>query len=90
MFLPAVFLYFGIDPLHESVPLHEHVSEGGAGEDPNHLGAEGREVVQAPREDVVHNDLISGSHYLTLLQYIPFKEGNSMEQFDFGNYCRKT
>ncbi len=37
MFLPAIFFDLGIDVLHEGVPLHQHVCEGGAGEDPHHL-----------------------------------------------------
>ena len=37
MFLPAVLLDLGVDVLHQGVPLHQHVGEGGAGEDPHHL-----------------------------------------------------
>jgi hypothetical protein len=37
MFLPAIFFDLGIDVLNEGVPLHQHVCEGGAGEDPYHL-----------------------------------------------------
>jgi hypothetical protein len=37
MFFSAVLLDLGIDVLHKGVPLHQHVSEGGAGEDSHHL-----------------------------------------------------
>ena len=59
MFLPAVLLYLGIDPLHQSVPLHQHVGEGGAGEDPDHLGAGRRQVVQTARKDPINDLFVS-------------------------------
>ena len=37
MLFPAVLLDLGVDVLHQGVPLHQHVGEGGAGEDPHHL-----------------------------------------------------
>ena len=37
MLFSAVLLDLGIDVLHEGVPLHQHVREGGAREDPHHL-----------------------------------------------------
>ena len=37
--LTAVLLDLGVDVLHQRVPLHQHVSEGGTGEDTHHLGA---------------------------------------------------
>ena len=37
MFLPAVLLDLGVDVLHQGVPLHQHVREGGAREDPHNL-----------------------------------------------------
>ena len=40
VFLPAVGLELGVDELHEHVPLHQHVREGGAREDPHHLRAQ--------------------------------------------------
>jgi hypothetical protein len=40
MFLPAIFFDLGIDVLHEGIPLHQHVCEGGAGEDPHHLSGD--------------------------------------------------
>ena len=36
--LPAVLLDLGVHVLHQSVPLHQHVRESGAGEDSHHLG----------------------------------------------------
>jgi hypothetical protein len=39
VFLPAIFFDLGIDVLHEGVPLHQHVCEGGAGEDSHHLSS---------------------------------------------------
>ena len=62
MFFFAVFLDLGVDPLHQGVPLHQHVSEGGAGEDPDHLGAERRQVLQTAGEYLVHSVLIPGRH----------------------------
>ena len=38
MLLAAVLLDLGVDVLHQSVPLHQHVREGGTGEDTHHLG----------------------------------------------------
>ena len=35
--LPAVLLDLRVDVLHQGVPLHQHVGEGGAGEDPHNL-----------------------------------------------------
>ena len=35
--LPAVLLDLGVDILHQRVPLHQHVGEGGAGEDSHDL-----------------------------------------------------
>ena len=35
--LPAVLLDLGVDVLHQGVALHQHVSEGRAGEDSHHL-----------------------------------------------------
>ena len=35
--LPAVLLDLGIHVLHQGVPLHQHVREGGAREDPDNL-----------------------------------------------------
>ena len=35
--LPAVLLDLGVDILHQGVPLHQHVSESGACEDPDNL-----------------------------------------------------
>ena len=35
--LPAVLLDLGVDILHQGVPLHQHVSEGGAREDSDNL-----------------------------------------------------
>ena len=35
--LSAVLFYLGVDVLHQSVSLHQHVSEGGAGEDSHNL-----------------------------------------------------
>jgi len=40
MLLPTILFDFRIDVLHEGVPLHQHVSEGGAGEDPHHLNTD--------------------------------------------------
>ena len=40
VFLPAVCLELGVHELHEHVPLHQHVREGGAREDPHHLRAQ--------------------------------------------------
>ena len=37
MLLPAVLLDLGVDVLHQAVPLHQHVSECGAREDPHNL-----------------------------------------------------
>ena len=37
MFLPAVLLDLGVDVLHQRVPLHQHVGEGGACKDAHHL-----------------------------------------------------
>ena len=37
MLLSAVFLDLGVDILHQGVPLHQHVREGRAREDPDHL-----------------------------------------------------
>ena len=37
MLLSAVLLDLGVDPLHQGVALHQHVGEGGAGEDPHNL-----------------------------------------------------
>ena len=37
MFLATVFLDLGVDILHQGVPLHQHVSEGRAREDPDNL-----------------------------------------------------
>ena len=64
MFLFAVFLYLGIHPLHQSVPLHQHVCEGGAREDPDNLGAERGQVLQTAGEYFVHCFLISGRHVM--------------------------
>ena len=36
---PAVLLDLGVDVLHQAVPLHQHVSEGGAREDSHNLGS---------------------------------------------------
>ena len=41
MLLSAVLLDLGVDVLHQCVPLHQHVGEGGAGEDPHNLQREG-------------------------------------------------
>ena len=37
MLLSAVLLDLGVDVLHQRVPLHQHVGEGGAGENPHNL-----------------------------------------------------
>ena len=37
MLLTAILLDLGVDVFHQRVPLHQHVSEGGAGEDAHHL-----------------------------------------------------
>ena len=37
MLLLAVVLDLGVHPLHQGVPLHQHVSEGGTGENSHHL-----------------------------------------------------
>ena len=37
MSLLAVFLDLWVNPLHQGVPLHQHVREGRAGEDANNL-----------------------------------------------------
>ena len=37
MFLSAIFLDLGVHVLHQGVPLHQHVREGGAREDPDNL-----------------------------------------------------
>ena len=37
MLLLAVVLDLGVHPLHQGVPLHQHVSEGRACEDPDNL-----------------------------------------------------
>ena len=37
MLLSAVLLDLGVDVLHQRVPLHQHVGEGGACEDAHHL-----------------------------------------------------
>ena len=37
MLFPAVLLDLGVDVLHQAVPLHQHVSEGGACEDSHNL-----------------------------------------------------
>ena len=66
MFLFAVFLDLGIHPLHQGVPLHQHVSEGGAREDPDNLGAERGQVFQTAGEYFVHRFLISGRHVMAL------------------------
>ena len=38
MLLTAVLLDLRIDIFHQRVPLHQHVGEGGTGEDTHHLG----------------------------------------------------
>ena len=35
--LTTILLDLGVDIFHQCVPLHQHVSEGGTGEDTNHL-----------------------------------------------------
>ena len=62
MLLSTILLDLWIDPLHQRVPLHQHVGEGGAGEDTDDLGAEGREVVDTSSEDAVNQSLISCRH----------------------------
>ena len=37
MLLLAVVLDLGVHPLHQGVPLHQHVSEGGTSENSHHL-----------------------------------------------------
>ena len=37
MFLPTILLDLRVDIFHQSVPLHQHVRESRAGEDPHHL-----------------------------------------------------
>ena len=37
--LTAILLDLGVDVFHQRVPLHQHVSEGGTGEDTHHLGS---------------------------------------------------
>ena len=69
MLFPAVFFDFRIDVLHEGVPLHQHVREGGAGEDPHDLGADRRQTLQAPREDLVHSLLIHGCKEYVLAEF---------------------
>ena len=66
MLLFAVFLYLWVHPLHQGVPLHQHVGEGGAGEDAHHLGAERGQVLQTPGEDLVHSILVPGRHVMSL------------------------
>ena len=43
MFLLAVFLNLGVDPLHQCISLHQHVSKSGTGEDSDHLNETGSE-----------------------------------------------
>ena len=43
MFLLAVFLDLGVDPLHQCVSLHQHVGESRTGEDSDHLNEIGSE-----------------------------------------------
>ena len=62
MLLLTVVLDLGVDPLHQGVPLHQHVSEGGAGEDPHNFGAERRQVLETARKYFVHSLLVTGSH----------------------------
>ena len=66
MLLFTVFLYLWVHPLHQGVPLHQHVGEGGAGEDAHHLGAERGQVLQTPGEDLVHRILVPGRHVMSL------------------------
>ena len=65
MLLSTILLDLWIDPLHQSVPLHQHVGEGGAGEDTDDLGAEGRKVIDTSSEDAVNHSLISCRHTQT-------------------------
>ena len=43
MFLLAVFLDLGVDPLHQCISLHQHVGESRTGEDSDHLNEIGSE-----------------------------------------------
>jgi hypothetical protein len=56
--VPAVGLEPGVDVLHERVPLHEHVREGGAGEDPHHPGGEGRQALQPTSIDPIQHPFL--------------------------------
>ncbi len=49
-------LNLGIDVLHERVPLHQHVREGGAREDPHHLNTDW--------SDWSHMTFLGCSHWL--------------------------
>ena len=64
-----VHLDLGVDPLHQGVPLHQHVSEGGAREDPDHLGAQSRQIVKAAGEYFVNLFLIFGSHIFSVFPF---------------------
>ena len=62
MFFSTVCFQFWVDKLHQGVPLHQHVSEGGAGEDPHNFGAERRQVLETAGKYFVHSLLVTGSH----------------------------
>lgn len=58
MLFPTVLLDPRIHVFHQGVPLHQHVGEGGAGEDADDLGAHRRQILQAASEDIVYGLLI--------------------------------
>ena len=58
MSLSAIRLDPGVHKLHQRVPLHQHVSEGGAGEHPDHLGAQPGKVPEVAGVDPVQHLVI--------------------------------
>ena len=56
MLLTAILLDLGVDVFHQRVPLHQHVSEGGTGEDTHHLG---KNPMSKKRKKGIENKLAS-------------------------------
>ena len=68
MLFSAVLTNFWVDPFHQSIPFHQHVSKGGTGEYSHNFGANWRKIHQTSSKNPINSLLIHCSTYVTALR----------------------